>query len=99
MPWFFIVLLVFIAAVALYKVLEILGSVLVSIIAVGLVLLAIPVALVFSVFLAYWFVRALGAALLSSASAIEIQDDPYHYMNYGDLYDADDKRANEWRDD
>jgi len=99
MPWFFIVLLVFIAAVALYKVLEILGSVLVSIIAVGLVLLAIPFALVLSVLAAYWFVRALGAALLSSDSIIEIQDDPYHYMNYGDLYDADDKRANEWRDD
>jgi len=96
MPWFFIVLLVFISAVALYKVLEVLGSVLATIIAVGLVLLAIPVPLVFSVFLAYWFVRALGATMLSSDSAIEIQDDPYHYMNYGDLYDADDKRANKW---
>ncbi len=94
MPWFFIVLLVFISAVALYKVLEVLGSVLATIIAVGLVLLAIPVALVFSVFLAYWFVRALGATLISSANATE--EDPYHYMNYGDLYDADDKRANKW---
>lgn len=52
-----------------------------------------------SVFVAYWVVRAIGATLLSSDNAIEIQDDPYHYMNYGDLYDADDKRANEWRDD
>jgi hypothetical protein len=97
MPWFFIALLVFIGAVALYKVLEILGSVLASIIAVGLVLLAIPVSLVLSVFVAYWVLRAIGATLFSSDNTIE--EDPYHYMNYGDLYDADDKRANEWRDD
>jgi len=43
MPWFFIALLVFIGAVALYKVIEILGSVLASIIAMGLILLAVPI--------------------------------------------------------